>query len=159
MATCAHVDLYGIGGSATMAEEMQSRLYRIGINTHFWPEVHSGLTSAALQDEHCVAIAISNTGRTEETIQMLERAKSAGALTVAVTNSPESPLAQLADEHIVTLANEQFLQPDDLSAKHSQLFVLDLLYLLVAQQNFGSAERFLPFQPLASSARNSSMRA
>lgn len=137
VATCAHVDLYGIGGSATMAEEMQSRLYRIGINTHFWPEVHSGLTSAALQDEHCVAIAISNTGRTEETIQMLERAKSAGALTVAVTNSPESPLAQLADEHIVTLANEQFLQPDDLSAKHSQLFVLDLLYLLVAQQNFG----------------------
>jgi DNA-binding MurR/RpiR family transcriptional regulator len=136
VATCAHVDLYGIGGSATMAEEMQSRLYRIGINTHFWPEVHSGLTSAALQDEHCVAIAISNTGRTEETIQMLERAKSAGALTVAVTNSPESPLAQLADEHIVTLANEQFLQPDDLSAKHSQLFVLDLLYLLVAQQNF-----------------------
>lgn len=137
IATCSHVDLYGIGGSATMAQEMQSRLYRIGINTHYWPEVHSGLTSAALQDEHCVAIAISNTGRTEETIQMLERAKSAGALTVAVTNNPESPLAQLADEHIATLANEQFLQPDDLSAKHSQLFVLDLLYLLVAQQNFG----------------------
>ena len=85
VATSAHVDLYGIGGSATMAEEMQSRLYRIGINSHFWPEVHTGLTSAALQDEHSVAIAISNTGRTEETIQMLECAKSTGALTVAVT--------------------------------------------------------------------------
>jgi len=137
IATCAHVDLYGVGGSAVMADEMQARLYRIGISTHSWQEVHTGLTSAALQDEHSVAIGISNTGRTEETIQMLECAKSSGALTVAITSSPESPLAQVADENIVTLADERFLQPDDLSAKHSQLFVLDLLYLLVAQQNFG----------------------
>ncbi|MHA7986030.1 MurR/RpiR family transcriptional regulator [Rathayibacter sp. CAU 1779] len=149
IATCHHVDLYGIGGSAIMAEEMQSRLYRIGINSHVWPEVHTGLTSASLQDEHCVAIGISNTGRTEETIQMLERAKSTGALTVAITNSPDSPLAQLAHEHIVTLAHEQFLQPDDLSAKHSQLFVLDLLYLLVAQQNFGRTTTTLAASALA----------
>lgn len=137
IATCEHVDLYGIGGSAVMAEEMQSRLYRIGINSHYWQEVHSGLTSASLQNEHCIAIGISNTGFTEETIQMIECARSTGALTIAVTSSPESPLAQAADANIVTLAHEKFLQPDDLSAKHSQLFVLDLLYLLVAQQNFG----------------------
>lgn len=158
IATCRHVDLYGIGGSATMAEEMQSRLYRIGINSHFWPEVHTGLTSASLQDEHSVAIGISNTGRTEETIQMLERAKSTGALTVAVTNSPDSPLAQLAHEHIVTLAHEQFLQPDDLSAKHSQLFVLDLLYLLVAQQNFGRTTTTLAASALAVAPHRRSMR-
>jgi hypothetical protein len=36
----------------------------------------------------------------------------------------------------VTSIYEQFLQPDDLSAKHGQLLVLDLLYLLVAQENF-----------------------
>jgi len=149
IATAQHVDLYGIGGSAVMAEEMQARLYRIGISTHVWPEVHSGLTSAALQDEHCVAIGISNTGRTEETIQMLECARSAGALTVAITSSPESPLAQVADENIVTLADERFLQPDDLSAKHSQLFVLDLLYLLVAQQNFGRTTTTLAASALA----------
>jgi DNA-binding MurR/RpiR family transcriptional regulator len=149
IATAEHVDLYGIGGSAVMAEEMQARLYRIGISTHVWPEVHSGLTSAALQDEHCVAIGISNTGRTEETIQMLECARSAGALTVAITSSPESPLAQVADENIVTLADERFLQPDDLSAKHSQLFVLDLLYLLVAQQNFGRTTTTLAASALA----------
>ncbi|HWD61988.1 MAG TPA: MurR/RpiR family transcriptional regulator [Humibacter sp.] len=158
IATCEHVDLYGIGGSATMAEEMQSRLYRIGINSHYWPEVHTGLTSAALQDEHCVAIGISNTGRTEETIQMLECARSTGALTVAVTNSPDSPLARIADEHIVTLALEQFLQPDDLSAKHSQLFVLDLLYLLVAQKNFGRTTTTLAASALAVAPHRRSAR-
>jgi hypothetical protein len=50
--------------------------------------------------------------------------------------TPTSPLAELADRSIVTSIYEQFLQPDDLSAKHGQLLVLDLLYLLVAQENF-----------------------
>jgi DNA-binding MurR/RpiR family transcriptional regulator len=149
IATCEHVDLYGIGGSAVMAEEMQARLYRIGIPTHVWSEVHMGLTSAALQDEGCVAIAVSNTGQTEETIQMLECARSSGAFTIAVTSSPESPLAQAADESVIAVADERFLQPDDLSAKHSQLFVLDLLYLLVAQQNFGRTTTTLAASALA----------
>ena len=54
-----------------MARELQLRLYRIGINAHHWCEVHDGLTSAAIHDEDSVAIAISNTGRTDETIEML----------------------------------------------------------------------------------------
>ncbi|MET0932522.1 MAG: MurR/RpiR family transcriptional regulator, partial [Mycetocola sp.] len=133
---CSHLDIYGIGGSAGMAAEMQSRLYRIGINAHCWGEVHGGLTSAAILGEGALALGISNTGRTEETIQMLSQAKSSGAFTIALTNNADSPLAELADVTVITAAPELYLQPDDLSAKHSQLFVLDLLYLLVAQLNF-----------------------
>ncbi len=135
IATARHLDIYGIGGSAGMALEMQGRLYRIGINAHCWSEVHAGLASAAILGDGSVAIGISNTGRTEETIQMLSQAKASGAFTISLSNSPMSPLAEVADVNIVTAAPEQFLQPDDLSAKHSQLFVLDLLYLLVAQHN------------------------
>ncbi len=131
-----HVDIYGVGGSAVLAEEMQARLYRIGINAHHWAEVHAGLTSAAIQDQDCVALGISNTGRTIETIQMLQEARQAGALTIAISNNPRSPLVEAADLRIITSVYEQFLQPDDLSAKHVQLLVLDLLYLLVAQEDF-----------------------
>lgn len=136
IANSAHVDIYGVGGSAMLAAEMQARLYRIGIPSHHWSEVHVGLTSAALQYEGCVAIGISNTGRTDETIQMLRQARLSGALTVALSNNPASPLAEAAELQIITSVHEQFLQPDDLSAKHVQLLVLDLLYLLVAQHNF-----------------------
>ena len=94
IAMSTHVDIYGIGGSAVMAKELQSRLYRIGINAHHWSEVHAGLTSAAIQDTNSVAIGISNTGRTEETLQMLREAGEAGALTVALSNNPGSPLGR-----------------------------------------------------------------
>jgi DNA-binding MurR/RpiR family transcriptional regulator len=136
IAVTSHVDIYGVVGSAMLAEELQGRLYRIGIAAHAWSEIHSGLTSAAIQDSDTVAIGISTTGRTEETIEMLSEAGRAGAFTVAITNDLTSPLAELADRSLVTSIYEQFLQPDDLSAKHGQLLVLDLLYLLVAQEDF-----------------------
>jgi DNA-binding MurR/RpiR family transcriptional regulator len=149
IARARNVDIYGVGGSAMLAEEMQARLYRIGVGTHAWSEVHAGLTSAAIQDSDCVAIGISNTGRTEETMQMLREAGRAGATTVAVTNNPTSPLADFADISIVTSVYERFLQPDDLSAKHGQLLVFDLLYLLTAQKNFDRTTKNLAASALA----------
>jgi len=137
------LDVYGVGGSALTAMETEARLYRIGINVHTWAEVHNGLTSAAILDSDCVAIGISNTGRTEETIQMLTVAKASGAYTVAITGNPDSPLARIADDVLVAASPNAYLQPADLSARHCQLFVVDLLYLLVAQSDFDRTTRLL----------------
>jgi len=137
------LDVYGVGGSALTALETEARLYRIGINVHTWAEVHNGLTSAAILGPDCMAIGISNTGRTEETIQMLTVAKASGAYTVAITGNPDSPLARIADEVLVAASPNAYLQPADLSARHCQLFVVDLLYLLVAQSDFDRTTRLL----------------
>lgn len=159
IATSTHVDIYGVGGSAMLAQELQGRLYRIGITTYAWSEVHAGLTSAAILDDGAVAIGISTTGRTDETIQMLTEAGRAGALTVAISNNPTAPLAELADHSLVTSIYEQFLQPDDLSAKHGQLLVLDLLYLLVAQENYDRSSAKLAASALAVAAHRRPRRA
>ena len=80
---------------------------------------------------------------------MLSEAGRAGSLTVAITNNPTSPLAEAADMGLVTSVYERFLQPDDLSAKHGQLLVLDLLYLLTAQENFARSTGNLAASALA----------
>ncbi len=152
------VDVYGVGGSALTALETEHRLYRIGINVHTWSEVHAGLTSAAILDAKCVAIGISNTGRTEETIEMLSLAKASGAYAVAITGNPESPLARGADEVLSAAAPESYLKPADLSARHCQLFVVDLLYLLVAQLNFDRTTRLLAASAAAVSPRRRPLR-
>ncbi|WP_375387994.1 MurR/RpiR family transcriptional regulator [uncultured Amnibacterium sp.] len=144
-----HVDLYGVGSSALAAEALATRLYRIGVICNVWSEVHAGLTSAVVQDEDCVAIGYSHTGRTAETVQMLREAGRAGAMTVAITNDPASPLAEQAELVVQTSAFEQFLQPDDLAAYYSQVYVSDLLYVLTAQIDFGRASRHLAASALA----------
>ncbi|GAA1538105.1 DNA-binding MurR/RpiR family transcriptional regulator [Microbacterium ginsengiterrae] len=143
IATSHHVDIYGLGGSGGIAQELQRRLHRIGISAHAWSDVHDGLASAVLQDEHSVAIGVSSTGQTNETVQMLTQAAEVGAHTVAITHDDESWIATVADVSITTAAPIGYLRPDDMSVKHSQLLVVDLLYLLVAQQIFDSATKRL----------------
>jgi hypothetical protein len=54
---------------------------------------------------------------------------------------------------------ERFLQPDDLTAKHAQLLVLDLLYLLIAQENFDRSTQNLSTSALAVSSHRLPLRA
>lgn len=152
------LDVYGVGGSGLTALETEARLYRIGVNVHSWAEVHNGLTSAAILDDNCVAIGISNTGRTDETIQMLSVAREAGAHTVAITSTPDSPLARIAHDVLIAASPDGYLQPADLSARHCQLFVVDLLYLLVAQSNFDRTTRLLAASGAAVAPRRRPVR-
>lgn len=156
---CRHLDLYGVGGSALTALEIEARLYRIGINVHTWAEVHDGLTSAAILSDDCVAIGVSNTGRTNETIEMLSQAKASGAYTVAVTGNPDSPLARVAEDVLIAASPDGYLKPADLTARQCQLFVVDVLYLLVAQLNFDRTTRLLAASGTAVASRRRPARA
>lgn len=136
---CRQVDLYGAGGSALVAAEMEHRFYRIGVNARTWADVHTGLASASMLGPSDVAIAITNSGTTLETIEMLACARRSGALAVAVTNQPSSPIRDVADVSLIAAVPGRFLHPADLSPKHAQLFVLDFLYMLVIQQDYTGA--------------------
>ncbi|WP_245775023.1 MurR/RpiR family transcriptional regulator [Nonomuraea wenchangensis] len=136
VAGARRVDLFGVGGSWLSALEMQYRLERIGIASWARCEVHSGLTSAALLTGDDVAIGVSHSGTTRQTVEVLSRARAAGAVAVALTSFPRSPLADAADLVLTTSARETTFRPESLAAKHSQLVVLDLVYVMIAQRTF-----------------------
>jgi DNA-binding MurR/RpiR family transcriptional regulator len=134
IAAANRVDIYGASGSALVGAEMQFSLHRIGVAAWSWPDVHNGLASAALLREGDVALGISHSGQTRETIEMIAEAGSRGAITVALTSFPRSPLADVADIVLLTATQATTFRPDALSARHPQLVLLDLLYIAVAQR-------------------------
>ncbi|WP_255952404.1 MurR/RpiR family transcriptional regulator [Streptomyces odontomachi] len=136
LATARRVDLYGVGGSALVATELQLRLHRIGCAVWAWPEVHSALTSASQLGPQDVAVGISHTGETAETCRPLAVAGDRGATTIALTNAPGSTLARGAGTVLTTSVRSVSLRPDFLAARHSQLIVLDALYMGVAQRTY-----------------------
>jgi DNA-binding MurR/RpiR family transcriptional regulator len=134
IAAASRVDIYGASGSALVGAEMQFCLHRIGVAAWAWTDVHNGLTSSALLRPGDVALGISHSGQTRETIEMIAEAGSHGATTIALTSFPRSPLAEVADIVLLTAAQATTFRPDALSARHPQLVVLDLLYIAVAQR-------------------------
>ncbi|GIF67725.1 RpiR family transcriptional regulator [Asanoa ishikariensis] len=139
IAAATRVDIFGASGSALVGEEMQFSLHRIGVAAWAWTDVHNGLASAALLRTGDVALGVSHSGATRETIEMLAEAGSRGATTIALTSFPRSPLAELADIILLTAAQATTFRPDALSARHPQLVVLDLLYIAVAQRTHDRA--------------------
>jgi DNA-binding MurR/RpiR family transcriptional regulator len=134
IAAASRVDIYGASGSALVGAEMQFSLHRIGVAAWAWSDVHNGLASASQLRTGDVALGISHSGQTRETIEMIAEAGSHGAITVALTKFPRSPLAEVADVVLLTAAQDTTFRPDALSARHPQLVVLDLLYIAVAQR-------------------------
>jgi DNA-binding MurR/RpiR family transcriptional regulator len=134
IARADRVDIYGIGGSGLAGAELQLCLHRIGLASWCWTDVHNGLASAAVLRPGTVAVAVSHSGRTRETIEMLAEAGSRGAMTVALTGHPRSPLARIADAVLAYAAQPTSYRPDALSGRHPQLLALDLLYIAVAQR-------------------------
>ncbi|GIJ69065.1 MurR/RpiR family transcriptional regulator [Virgisporangium ochraceum] len=139
IAAASRVDIYGASGSALVGGEMQFSLHRIGVAAWAWTDVHNGLASAALLKAGDVALGVSHSGQTRETIEMLAEAGSHGATTIALTSFPRAPLAEVADIILLTASQATTFRPDALSARHPQLVVLDLLYIAVAQRTHDRA--------------------
>ncbi|MEU6074040.1 MurR/RpiR family transcriptional regulator [Micromonospora sp. NPDC047074] len=136
VAEARRVELFGLGSSGNAAREMAFRLERIRVPCWHRPDPHTALTNAALLEPGDVAIGLSHSGRTREVVEVLSEAADHGALTVAVTSFPRSPLAEVADVVMTTAVQETTFRLAALSALHSQLLVLDLIYVAVAQRTY-----------------------
>jgi len=60
-----------------------------------------------LRLKHCAAIAISQSGKSPDIVAMAEAARRDGATTVAITNTPDSPLAAASDITVDLLSGEE----------------------------------------------------
>lgn len=133
------VDCFGAAASSLVGLDLQHKLTRIGRTALNWPDIHTALTSAATLDGSCVAIAISHSGTTTDTVEFLTVARNAGAATVAITNHERSALAGTADVVLTTAARETRFRSGALGSRIAQLMVIDCLFTGVAQATYDAS--------------------
>lgn len=135
IAAAGRVDIYGMAASGLVGSDAQQKLHRIGVVAFAWNDPHIALTSAALLSPDDVAVGISHTGTTKETIEALAKARSRGATTIALTNFPVSRLAGTADIVLTTAARETSLRSGATASRIAALTVVDCLYIAVAHRD------------------------
>jgi DNA-binding MurR/RpiR family transcriptional regulator len=143
IASAGRVDVYGVGASAFVAADLQSKLHRIGRVSFAWSDTHIMLTSAAVLGPGDVAFAISHTGATTDTVEALRVAREHGATTVALTNFPTSPVTDVADLVLTTAARETTFRSGAMSSRIAQLTVIDCLFIGVAQRHLADTMKAL----------------
>lgn len=139
MAAADRIDIFGTGASGHVASDLQAKLVRIGRIAFVWHDIHSALTAASLLDERSVAIGISHSGATIDTVDPLARAREVGATTIGLTNFSASPLAQESDILLTTAARETTFRSGATASRVAQLAVVDILFVAVARTDMASA--------------------
>jgi DNA-binding MurR/RpiR family transcriptional regulator len=135
LAVARRIDIYGVGASGLVAVDLQIKLQRIDRPGYAWPDPHMAATSAALRGKGDVAVGLSHTGTTVDTIDALTEARAHGATTVAITNFPWSPITEVADFVLLTAARETAFRSGAMTSRIAQLTVVDCLFVTLAQRD------------------------
>lgn len=128
--------LFGVGASNFVAQDLHHKLFRIGRNAFVMADSHEAWSAALLAPQPTVAIGFSHSGTTADTVRYLEIARQAGALTVGITSAPNSPLADVAHERLISHARESQLRAGAMVSRIAQLSIIDCLFMGVAQQRY-----------------------
>lgn len=141
IAAARRIDIYGIGASGLVAQDLMQKLSRIGLDCRAHTEHDAAMVSACLLGPSDVAIGISHSGENAGTITPLALAGTSGAATVAITGATRSALARQAKHVLVTAGREFGFRSAAMASRTGQLLVVDGIFIGVAQS--------LPGAPLA----------
>lgn len=137
------VDIYGSGGAAVAALELQYKLMRVGVRAVVHTDSEMQVISATLLTSADAAIAISHSGESPDILHALDVAKEAGAKTIAITNHLASPIAKAVDINLSTSAQSALAHGYPLGARVAQVGLIDALHACMSLKRRDEAERNL----------------
>lgn len=135
------IEIYGIGSAATIAEDAQYRMLRIGLNARAAVDSHVQAISASLTGPEVATLTISHSGSTHETVTATRLAKEAGAKTICITNFGRSPIQQYADVLLLTMARETRFRTEAMTSRLAQLAIIDVLIACLALADYDRSVR------------------
>lgn len=136
------VIIFGVGGSASVGQDFEHKLLRLGIVSHSYSDFHLMLMAASQLNEKDVVIAISQTGVTQEILNAVNTARGHKAKIICITNNDGSPLSQCSDMSIFSPAMSGPLLGQNAVARIVQLNLLDSLFIAILLVDYqGNTEK------------------
>lgn len=122
------IQFYGVGSSNLTAIQAAHLFTRIGKLSDAKQDTHFQAMTAALLTNKDVAVGISVSGDTKDTIENLRLAKQSGAKTICITSNARSPITKISDVDLIIAVKESPLHGSSMTSKMAQLSTLDILY-------------------------------
>ncbi|MEG0578561.1 MAG: MurR/RpiR family transcriptional regulator [Niameybacter sp.] len=122
------IHFFGVGASMLSAMFAMNKFLKITPNVRCVMDSHMQAMLASMLSEKDLAVIISYSGATKDTIHVAKLAKQSGAKVICITRYTKSPLTAYSDVTILCGSNEGPLNGGSTSAQMSQMFLIDLMY-------------------------------
>lgn len=140
---CRGLYVFGGGGvSSWLIEEVQNRLFRLGLHVMPCADHQMQMMLAATVERGDAVLCCSLTGRNAELVKAARIASEYGAPTIALT-SVDTPLAQAVDVPLTVMLKDDGDVLGPTSMRYGFLTVIDMLAYVVAIQNRRHAQETL----------------
>ncbi|MFR2776474.1 MAG: MurR/RpiR family transcriptional regulator [Anaerostipes sp.] len=122
------IDIYSVENSNVTARDLLTKLLYLGLDCRYMDDVyHQRICAGNLTDQD-VAIGISYSGCSVDTVENIRMAKKSGATTIVITNFKDSLISRYADFLICT-SQEQIFYGDAIFSRTTQLVLVDMIYM------------------------------
>ncbi|WP_321282836.1 MurR/RpiR family transcriptional regulator [Exiguobacterium profundum] len=125
------IEFFGSGGSAVVALDAYHKFVRSGLQVSAMLESHMQLMSASQLTAEDVAVVISHSGASKETLDIAKLLKEKGVPTIAITNYAKSPLSKISDVSLYTVSQETAFRSEALASRIAELSLVDALFTAV----------------------------
>lgn len=134
---------FGIGTSSTIAVDAQYRFMQLGYRVSVFSDALYMRVAAMNVGPGDVAVGISHSGATRETIETMRIAKEQSATTIAITSYQGSRICQYADQSIVVYSDDRNYPVEAVSARMAHICLLDALMVALTVRHYEHAQEHL----------------
>lgn len=136
-----HIVLFASGNSIPIAMDLNFRLTKIGLQSRFSTDPTLQEMQAALTSPEDVAVGISHTGSSKDTVYVLKLAKQYGARTVCITNHSDSPLTRYGEFCLFTATRVSHFREERLDSNLAMLALTEALYIGICIERSDATEQ------------------
>lgn len=137
------IAIFGINASSIVASDLYAKLLRIRYPALYSADYHISLTIAANLTPNDVAIFISYSGETPDTLKILNLAKKQGAYIIAITRPAGNIASSNSDVNLFVNSPQTDKRSGAMSSRLAQLVMADILFTAIVNQDYDRTECYL----------------
>lgn len=129
------IDIYGVENSEVTAMDLLTKLLYLGLPCRHFSDGYLQQIAAGRLTPDDVAVGISYSGESKDTVDAMKAAKKAGACTIVITNFRESTISRYADILICT-SQEQIFYGNSIFSRSTQILIVDMIYMGIISSDY-----------------------
>lgn len=130
------IDIYAVENSSCVASDLSNKLLYLGLNTRYYSDNYIQHVCAGNLNKDDLAIGISYSGTSRDTVEAMRLAKKRGAKSIVITNFEDSIITKYADVLICTSNTHCSIYGNAIFSRSSQIAIVDMLYMGVILSDY-----------------------
>ncbi|MGL5694839.1 MAG: MurR/RpiR family transcriptional regulator [Peptostreptococcaceae bacterium] len=148
------IGIYGVENSRSVISDLANKLLYLGLDVRCHSDVYMQNLCANSLTEDDLAIVISYSGTSKDTIDIIKRAKNNNAKTLVITNFGMSMISEYADVVLNSSNSKLDIYGSAIFSRSSQIVVVDMLYMGIILSDYDKFSKVLDYNGEVSSYKS-----